>query len=52
MWQWQQHFRVSAQVLADMSLKKIGARLAPLMSITAARQSPFDKNPLPGERPT
>jgi len=29
MWQWQPHFRINVQVLADMSLEKIGARLDP-----------------------
>ena len=29
MWQWQQHFRISVEVLAEMSLEKIGARLDP-----------------------
>lgn len=29
MWQWQPHFRIGVQVLADMSLEKIGARLDP-----------------------
>ena len=29
MWQWQPHFRIRLQVLADMSLRRIGAQLDP-----------------------
>ena len=40
MWQWQQHFRISVEVLAEMSLEKIGARLDPqVMLVGLARET-------------
>ncbi|MGA3221160.1 MAG: hypothetical protein ABSE77_19145 [Acidimicrobiales bacterium] len=40
MWQWQQHFRISVEVLAETALDKIGARLDPqVMLIGLARDT-------------
>lgn len=40
MWQWQQHFRISVEVLAETALDRIGARLDPqVMLIGLARDA-------------
>jgi hypothetical protein len=46
MWQWQQHFRISAEVLAEMSMEKIGARLDPQVILIGLARETEARHPI------